>query len=87
MATPDSQFDFLRGEWPMLFDPAARAESLVYPDSRSSCFHARRALELAVHWLYKHDSTLKLPYQDHLSALVHEPTFRNAVGPGDFRQD
>ena len=27
MATPDSQFDFLRGEWPMLFDPAARAES------------------------------------------------------------
>jgi Domain of unknown function (DUF4145) len=84
MATPDSQFEFLRGEWPMLFDPAARAESLVYPDSRSSCFHARRALELAVHWLYKHDSTLKLPYQDHLSALIHEPSFRNAVGPAVF---
>ena len=84
MATPDSQFDFLRGEWPMLFDPAARAESLVYPDSRSSCFYARRALELAVHWLYKHDSTLKLPYQDYLSALVHEPTFRRAVGPAIF---
>ena len=84
MATPDSQFEFLRDEWPTLFEPAAKAESLVYPDSRSSCFHARRALELAVHWLYKHDSTLKLPYQDHLSALVHEPTFRNAVGPAIF---
>jgi len=52
MATADSQFEFLRDEWPMLFEPAAQAESLVYPDSRSSCFHARRALELAVHWLY-----------------------------------
>jgi type I restriction enzyme R subunit len=79
-----SQCEFLRGEWPILFEPAMKAESLVYPDSRSSCFHARRALELAVHWLYKHDSTLKLPYQDHLSALVHEPTFRRAVGPAIF---
>ena len=79
-----SLFIFLHDEWPELFAPAAQAESLVYPDSRSSCFHARRALELAVHWLYKHDSTLKLPYQDHLSALVHEPTFRRAVGPAIF---
>src|ERR1044071_9825388 len=84
MATSDSQFEFLRGEWPELFEPVAKAESLVYPDSRSSCFHARRALELTVHWLYKHDSTLKLPYQDHLSALVHEPTFRRGVGPAIF---
>ena len=79
-----SQFVFLSQEWPAVFEPAAKAESLVYPDSRSSCFHARRALELAVHWLYKHDSTLRLPYQDHLSALVHEPTFRRAVGPAVF---
>ena len=70
-----------------VFEPAAKAESLVYPDSRSSCFHARRALELAVHWLYKHDSTLKLPYQDHLSALIHEPTFRQRRRPGDLCQD
>ena len=84
MATTDSQFEFLRDEWPMLFEPAAQAESLVYPDSRSSCFHSRRALELAVHWLYKHDATLKLPYQDHLSALIHAPSFRNAVGPAIF---
>jgi type I restriction enzyme R subunit len=41
-------------------------------------------LEVAVHWLYKHDSTLRLPYQDNLSALMHEPTFRNAVGPTVF---
>ena len=39
MTTSDSQFEFLRDEWPTLLDPAARAESLVYPNSRSSCFH------------------------------------------------
>jgi type I restriction enzyme R subunit len=84
MATPGSQFEFLRSEWPVLFESAARAESLVYADPRSACFHARRALELAVHWLYKHDATLRLPYQDQLSALVHEPTFKRAVGPAVF---
>jgi type I restriction enzyme, R subunit len=84
MTTSDSQFEFLRDEWSTLLEPAAKAESLVYPDSRSSCFYARRALELAVAWLYKHDAALKLPYQDHLSALIHEPTFRRAVGPAIF---
>ena len=75
-----SNFGFLRAEFPAPFESAARAESLVYPDPRVSCFYARRALELAVAWLYRHDSALKLPYQDHLSALIHEPTFRDTVG-------
>src|SRR5688572_7817333 len=79
-----SQFAFLRQEWPGVFEAAAKAESTVYPDPRAACFYARRALESAVQWLYKHDSTFKLPYQDHLSALVHEPTFRRAVGPAIF---
>lgn len=77
-------FQFLRIEWPEVFESAARAESLAYPDPRSACFYARRSLELAVHWLYKHDASLKLPYQDHLSALIHEPTFRQTVGPAVF---
>ena len=79
-----STFALLKAEWPDLHDAATKAEALVYPDSRSVCFHARRALELAVHWLYKHDAALKLPYQDHLSALIHAPSFRNAVGPATF---
>ena len=68
----------------MLFDPAAKAESLVYSDARSSCFYARRALESAVQGLYKHDAALKLPYQDQLSALIHAPSFRNTVGAAVF---
>ncbi len=84
MAGQSSNFTFLQAEWPALHDAATQAESLAYPDSRAACFYARRGLEVVVHWLYKHDASLRLPYQDNLNALVHEPTFRNAVGPAVF---
>src|SRR5205823_5185520 len=48
--------------------------------------YTRRALELAVAWLYKFESKLRLPYQGHLSALIHEPTFRAAVGNPVFNK-
>ena len=75
-----SPFSFLQAEWPDLHDAARRAERLVYADPRASCFYARRCLELAVAWIYKHDPEVRLPYQDNLSALLHEPTFKAAVG-------
>ncbi len=79
-----SNFDFLKAEWPDIFEAAQKAEALAHSDPRAACFYARRTLELALHWLYKHDPALKPPYQDHLSALLHEPTFRNAAGPAVF---
>ncbi len=79
-----SNFAFLQAEWPDLHNAASKAEALAYPDARTACFHARRGLEVMVHWLYKHDATLKLPYQDNLSALLHEPTFKTATGPAVF---
>jgi hypothetical protein len=30
---------------------------------------------------FKFDRSLRLPYQDNLSALIHEPTFKAAAGP------
>ncbi len=79
-----SQFAFLQPEWPAVFDAAARAESAVNADPRTACFYSRRALELAVSWAYKHDAALKLPYQDNLSALIHEPTFKQVAGEAVF---
>ncbi len=79
-----SNFAFLQTEWPDLHDAASKAEALAYPDARTACFHARRSLELLVHWLYKHDASLKLPYQDNLSALIHEPTFKTTAGAAVF---
>jgi type I restriction enzyme R subunit len=79
-----SNFSFLQTEWPQLFAEGQKAEALVVPDPRTACFYARRTLELAVAWLYKSDSALKLPYQDNLSALIHEPTFKASVGQKIF---
>jgi hypothetical protein len=79
-----TQFAFLQREWPSVFDAAGRAETAVHADPRTACFYARRALELAVAWAYKHDSELKLPYQDNLSALIHEPSFKQTAGEAVF---
>jgi type I restriction enzyme R subunit len=78
------QFGFLQAEWPDIHEAAARAESLALADPRASAFYARRALEQTLAWLYKFDRRLKLPYQDNLSALIHEPTFRTAAGEPIF---
>lgn len=72
-----SNFTFLETEWPELDASARKVESLVHTDSRTSCFYARRTLEQAVDWLYQNDADLKRPYENHLSALIYEPTFKD----------
>ncbi|CAD5371789.1 Type I restriction-modification system, restriction subunit R [Rubrivivax sp. A210] len=79
-----SNFSFLLAEWPLLHEAATKAEDMAHTDARASCFYARRTLEMAVAWLYKHDRGLRLPYQDNLSALIHEPTFAQVVGQAVF---
>src|SRR5438093_11570258 len=79
-----SQFIFLQREWDAVFDAASKAEAAVHADPRTACFYARRALELAVSWGYKHDPGLSLPYQDNLSALIHDPSFKQAAGEAVF---
>ena len=77
-------FAFLQPEWPDIHESAVKAASAVYPDPRTACFYARRTLELAVAWMFKHDPALRLPYQDNLSALIHEPTFKTTAGEAVF---
>ena len=79
-----SNFSFLAAEWPDLADAAGRAEALAMGDPRAACFYARRALELAVQWLYKYDAKLRLPYQENLGALIHEPSFKAVAGLAIF---
>ena len=79
-----SNFEFLSAEWKDLHQAATKAEQAAIPDPRTSCFYARRAIELAVNWAYKFDRALKLPYQDNISALIHEPTFKHTAGEAVF---
>ena len=79
-----SNFQFLTTEWKEIHESAFKAESMAIPDPRTACFYARRALELAVAWAYKYDRALKLPYNDNISALLHEPTFKQTAGDAVF---
>lgn len=74
-----SNFSFLKNEWLEIYQSARRLEEYLQSDPRSACFHARRALELAVQWLYAHDPAFQPPYDDNLAALLSEPCFRKNV--------
>ncbi len=77
--TPASQFGFL-GPFPFLHTHAAMAERQALPDPRGAAVHARLGVEALVRWLYEHDSSLRAPYQDHLAALIAEPSFFALAG-------
>lgn len=74
-----TNFRFLQEEFQDFYSSAKRAEDLASPDPRGSCFYARLTLELAVHWLYDHDRSLRRPYQNRLGAMIHEPTFKELL--------
>ena len=82
MSTP---FDFLKTEFPDLHAEALTAGLNALSDPRASCFYARRVVELAVTWAFEHDSSLRRPYEDNLSALLHEPSFKSLAGDKVFK--
>lgn len=79
-----SLFAFLRSEFSEVGEAAHRAEALAHSDPRAACFYVRRALEIAVAWIYQNDASLRLPYREDLSALIHEQSFRDLVGQAIF---
>lgn len=81
-----AHFDYLKTEFPGVHEAAQKAEAAVMSDPRASAFYTRRTLELAVQWAFKHDKDLNLPYQDNLSALIHDPSFQNVCGEAIFQK-
>ena len=81
-----SNFGFLPSTFREIAEPAVLAESHILGDPRAACFHARFALEAIVHWLYRHDTGLQMPYDESLGALLYEPSFQNALPPAVFQK-
>lgn len=81
-----TNFAFLPREFSTVAESAIRAEGHIVGDPRASCFHARFALEAAVHWLYRHDAALTMPYDRNLGALLHEPSFQNLLPQAVFQK-
>ena len=76
-----SNFEFLKNakEYTLFASAAIEAER-VYTSAPAMCaVGCRKALELAVKWVYSADTTMQMPYKDNLQSLIHEPSFRFAV--------
>ncbi len=76
-----ANFDFLRGqgEYQLFASAAMDAERVLSTSPTMAAVGARKALELAVKWVYSADDTITMPYKNNLQALIHEPTFRFAL--------
>lgn len=76
-------FDFLNGRQEFsLFAPSAVEAEKVFATSPAMCvIGCRKALELAVKWVYTVDNGIQAPYKDNLSALIHEYTFKKQLPP------
>lgn len=81
-----TNFSFLPSTFRTITDSARKAEGHILGDPRAACFHARFALESIVHWLYRHDAKLQLPYDQSLGALLHDPGFQNRVPQAVFQK-
>lgn len=60
--------------------PSPQAETQAHADVRASGVHCRIALEAMVDWLFRHEKSLKTPYQTNLAAYLAEPSFNALVG-------
>ncbi len=79
-----SNFAFLADEFPAVHDAALEAERQAAVSPTAAAFFAGKAVEVAVKWVFRSDPNLRLPYQDNISALLHEPSFRRVAGEPVF---
>ena len=84
-----SNFDFLLNDkhFKSFAQYAIVAEKLFCVDVESSVAKCRKAMEIAVKWMYKVDEALKEPYWDNkLATLMTEPCFKEVVDPDLYKK-
>lgn len=81
-----SNFEFLKGkkEFESFSFQCLEAEKSIIVSPATCAILSRRALELAVKWVYANDSDLVLPYQDNISSLIHNESFRELIDSSMF---
>ena len=82
-----TNFDFLKSKqiFQSFAGSAVEAEKSLLVSPATCAILSRRAVELAVKWVYSYDNDLTVPYQDNISSLIHEPTFRQVIDPSLFQ--
>ena len=76
-----ANFEFLteQKEYALFAQAAIEAEKVFATSPAMSAVGSRKALELAVKWVYSADQSMQMPYKDNLQSLIHEPSFRFSV--------
>ncbi len=76
-----SNFSFLASqpEYKLFAAAAIEAEKVFTTTPAMCAVGCRKALELAVKWVYSADEDIHMPYRDNLQSLIHEPTFKFAL--------
>ncbi|OAA90541.1 DEAD/DEAH box helicase family protein [Clostridium ljungdahlii] len=79
-----ANFEFLKfkKEFNSFSSACIEAENSILISPATCAILSRRALELAVKWVYSFDQDLKLPYQDNISSLIHNNSFLELVDRG-----
>lgn len=79
-----SNFAFLLPEFPAVHEAAVEAERQANTSPTAAAFFAGKTVELAVKWAFRNDNGLNPPYNDNISALLHEPSFKQLAGEAVF---
>ena len=76
-----TNFDFLKSDtqFATFADAAIAAEKTLNIDIATCAINCRRAMELAIKWMYSVDKDLELPYNTSLSCLMTNENFRHIV--------
>lgn len=74
-------FDFLKKEekYKDFTYACIEAEKSLVVSYASTAILTRRALELAVKWVFSYDHELEAPYQDNLASLIHDYRFKRII--------
>lgn len=83
-----SNFDFILKNkiFKTFAEASLEAERSITVTNVSCTIMCRRALELAVNWLYANDGELIMPYQNNLSSLVYDINFKNMIDENIFKE-
>lgn len=83
-----TNFDFLIKEkmFEDFSETFVEAENSLRVNNVITAILSRRAIELAIKWMYANDNDLERPFQDNLSTLIHNSDFINIIDSDLFMQ-
>lgn len=81
--TMSYNFDFLKKEekYDSFVYACIEAEKGLVVSYATTAILSRRALELAIKWVYSYDAELEAPYRDNLASLMHDYRFKDIIDP------